>query len=243
MTPTVWVLPSTVEFIHQKLSKAVNRHPPPFICIWTLRLQFLQHLLHLQIYLKKEISASTCPLFGKNFYIARCNEKQKKFNLCCTKLFNSWEIFLFARRSCFWGVSCYCEVLLPYKKPDFYLAKSPDFIYTMYVTREIERHKERYKCNIFMAEQIGENLSLQSQCTNTVNIGADLLSAKSWFVIMPSWKGRQVLASLSLTLLRMDINYQRSIGNNPLQQKHNFWLILQSLISLSDFLLSLSGAC
>ena len=172
-------------------------------------------------------------------------KSKKKFNLCCTKLFNSWEIFLFARRSCFWGVSCYCEVLLPYKKPDFYLAESPDFIYTMYITRERERERdrERYKCNIFMAEQIGENLSLQSQCTNTVNIGADLLSAKSWFVIMPSWKGRQVLASLSLTLLRMDINYQRSIGNNPLQQKHNFWLILQSLISLSDFLLSLSGAC
>ena len=86
VTPTVWVLPSTVEFIHQKLSKAVNRHPAPFICIWTLRLQFLQHLLHLQIYLKKEISASTCPLFGKNFYIARCNEKQKKVQFMLYKI-------------------------------------------------------------------------------------------------------------------------------------------------------------
>ena len=149
MTPTVWVLPSTVEFIHQKLSKAVNRHPPPFICIWTLRLQFLQHLLHLQIYLKKKYQPVLVLSLVKISTLQDVMKSKKKFNLCCTKLFNSWEIFLFARRSCFWGVSCYCEVLLPYKKPDFYLAESPDFIYTMYISRERERETERDTNAIF----------------------------------------------------------------------------------------------
>ena len=101
VTPTVWVLPSTVEFIHQKLSKAVNRHPPPFICIWTLRLQFLQHLLHLQIYFKKKYQPVLVLSLVKISTLQDVMKSKKKFNLCCTKLFNSWEIFLFARRSCF----------------------------------------------------------------------------------------------------------------------------------------------
>ena len=38
---------------------------------------------------------------------------------------------------------------MPYKKPDFYLAESPDFIYTMYIFRERERETERDTNAIF----------------------------------------------------------------------------------------------
>lgn len=76
------------------------------------------------------------------------------------------------------------------------------------------------------------------------------LSAKKKQVLICNYAKLEGRAGSCLTICHitgLSINYQRSIGNNP-RQKQNFWLILQSsvfslqsLISLSDFLLSLSA--
>ena len=135
------------------------------------------------------------------------------FNLCCTKLFNSWEIFLFARRSCFWGVSCYCNLFLSYKKSDFSLADSLGFF----------SRKVFHACR----RKLSSSMNI---CPSRQYISSSFCKKKT--LLICNYAKLEGKAGSCLTICHitgLSINYQRSIGNNP-RQKQNFWLIRKSSV-------------
>ena len=126
-----------------------------------------------------------------------------------TKILNSWEIFLFVIRSCFWGVSCYCNLFLSYKKSDFSLADSLGFFFLKEVLHAVENRRSIWTGNIYIIIFLQKNHLL---ICNYAKLEG---------------KAGSCLTICHITVL--SINYQRSIGNSP-RQKPNFWLILQSTL-------------